>query len=83
MLDPSGAHFKHYDASQLLELDVLGRAVWSVPTTSDFSLSSRLNDDDDRDLLFDDDGVPFVSKMCHQTVLFGLHLSVDCHVPLN
>jgi len=55
MLDPSGAHFKHYDASQLLELDVLGRAVWSVPTTSDFSLSSRLNDDDDRDLLFDDD----------------------------
>ena len=51
-------HFLHYDASQLLELDVDSkkRTVWSFPTTSDLSLSARLNDDDDRDLLIDEPG---------------------------
>lgn len=51
----SKGQFCHYDASQLLELDVVGRAVWSLPTNSDLSLSTRLNNDDDRDLLFDGD----------------------------
>lgn len=36
---------------------MVGRAVWSLPTTADISLTARLNDDDDRDLLFDDDSV--------------------------
>jgi hypothetical protein len=58
-IDSKQSGFHHYDASQLLELDVIGRAVWSLPTTSDLSLSARLNDDEDRDLLFDDDGLHF------------------------
>ena len=55
-VETSKPQFVQYDASQLLELDVLAsRTAWSFPTNSDLLLSSRFDGEDDP--FFDEPGM--------------------------